>query len=65
MECSKCGDCCRELYLIERLKLALHTKTLAFKKSCKFLDKNNLCKIYPNRPKFCKDWKCDKFKIKS
>lgn len=55
MACDRCGDCCKRLYLYDRIMISLHTKTLMLKKICKFL-KDNECSIYKNRPKICKDW---------
>jgi len=58
MACYKCGECCKRLNYEDRIRVSLHTKTLMFNKLCKFLDKENLCKIYNNRPKMCKEWVC-------
>jgi Fe-S-cluster containining protein len=60
--CYKCGDCCKKLSLFERLKISWRGRTLMLSKNCKFLDKNNLCKIYNQRPNLCKNWQCEKFK---
>jgi Fe-S-cluster containining protein len=58
MSCYKCGLCCKNLYLSDRIKISLHTKTIMLKKKCEFLNKNKLCKIYKNRPKICKEFVC-------
>lgn len=48
--CERCGCCCKQ---VGRIKFAEH---LALKDgSCKYLDKkSNLCKIYVDRPIFCR-----------
>ena len=59
MPCYKCGECCKRLYWYDRIAISLKTKRLMLSKRCKFLDKDNLCKIYNlNRPKVCKEWVC-------
>ena len=58
MSCYKCGECCRKLDFYDKISISLHTKTLMFSKVCKFLNENNLCKIYLDRPKSCKEWGC-------
>gem|GEM_PF-2695216 len=58
MPCYKCGMCCRQLSWEDRINISLHTRTLMFKKICKFLGSNNLCKIYDKRAKVCKAWVC-------
>ncbi len=63
LKCYGCGKCCKDLSLLERIKLTLHTKNLVLNKICKFLDKtDNLCKIYKNSSKFCKEYLCDDLK---
>ena len=48
--CERCGCCCRkvgELKFVQNMALSDGT--------CKYLDKqSNLCKIYDNRPIFCR-----------
>ena len=48
--CERCGCCCRKIGEIQLVKyLALQDG------SCKYLDKeSNLCKIYSDRPIFCR-----------
>jgi Fe-S-cluster containining protein len=58
MGCYKCGECCKTLYFSDRIKVSLKTKTLMLNKVCKFLDKNNKCRIYKERPKVCREWVC-------
>lgn len=58
MSCKKCGLCCKNMYLYDKIMISLHTKSFMFSKDCKFLNKDNTCKIYNNRPKLCRDWKC-------
>jgi Fe-S-cluster containining protein len=58
MACYKCGLCCNNLYLQNKIKISLATRTLIINKRCKFLDKDNLCKIYNKRPKICREFKC-------
>lgn len=54
-KCDRCGYCCKNLYLWDRLLVSLHTKTIMLKKVCKFL-KNNKCLIHKDKPKVCKEW---------
>ncbi len=48
-KCKKCGECCKEKALLKDGIITLWT--------CKYLDENNLCKIYNQRnfmkPKWC------------
>ena len=58
MSCYKCGECCKRLYWSDRIAISWRTKTLMLRKYCKFLDKDNLCKVYSIRPKCCSEWQC-------
>ena len=46
--CSKCGTCCRNLKLSE-----LYADLDRGDGVCKFLQEDNLCSIYSNRPDKC------------
>jgi len=59
IECRKCGQCCRELTLPERVKVIWYTRKFQFGRECKLLDSDSLCSIYEMRPKFCKLWVCE------
>lgn len=60
-----CGVCCENLYFWDNLMISWHTKSFMFSQRCKFLTNINLCSIYKNRPKVCKDWICGVKKLKS
>lgn len=49
-ECSKCGACCRNIVVYAILPNFWDEKNL----KCKYLSKNNLCKIYSTRPSICR-----------
>ena len=72
-DCRKCGECCTDytIYgvldeeMFEFLKAHYAVKELydigfTIPHRCKMLDESNLCKIYENRPKKCKEWICKK-----
>lgn len=75
-QCSKCGQCCSN-YLpltekeIKQLRGIVKTRKLKPTKrlfetnnysTCPFLDSNNRCIIYEERPNICKQFTCDRFK---
>jgi len=63
--CQKCGgDCCKELYLRDRIQIGWATKTLILGWVCPFL-KNGLCSIYERRPNICKEWECGPLKCRA
>jgi len=67
MECIKCGECCRQLDLIDKILISYHTRTLKnlmFSRRCKFLTKKNMCSIHETKPKHCKDWRCGVYYLK-
>ena len=56
-KCVGCGKCCSHLFISERIKVSFKTRTIMFRKKCKFLQDGE-CIIYNNRPKFCREWEC-------
>ncbi|MBU0894595.1 MAG: YkgJ family cysteine cluster protein [Nanoarchaeota archaeon] len=62
IKCKHCGECCKRLNFTDKLIISLNTFSFMFSKKCKFLNQDNLCKIYNNRPKICRDWICGVFK---
>lgn len=75
---NKCGTCCKFLFFAylpdvldagtkELLKMRgaiLFKNCYALPSKCKYLDKDNLCTIYLDRPKVCKLFDCRKFVYK-
>ena len=73
--CKKCGSCCSNylpLSKSEKAKLKNIVKTRKLKPierpfdsypglTCPFLDNNNKCSIYEDRPLICKNYTCQKF----
>ena len=59
--CRHCGECCSNLSFVEQIMISLHTKRFMFHKVCDFLRCDNLCDIYNNRPKLCREFKCGVF----
>lgn len=74
-QCSKCGECCSNLLpltkqeikhlraIVKKRHLKPHIHILAnaiYDMTCPFLDSNNKCSIYEDRPYICKLFKCDK-----
>ena len=72
MECKRCGDCCQSGTL---LKQSTKAEKLLFRfiyklmgedinsKACphlEFVMGLAVCKIYENRPQFCRDYFCNK-----
>ncbi len=72
MECKRCGDCCQSSTLLNQCSKA---EVMLFKmiyklmgedinsKKCPYLDFKiglAICKIYKNRPGFCKKHYCNK-----
>ena len=58
-ESTKCGECCRNLYIRDRIILSFSLKKLIWKKCCPYLMKDNFCAIYNQRPKLCRDYYCE------
>ena len=56
MNCSRDGYCCRHLYLSDRIKISVSTRTLMLSERCNFLENHNVCSIYNSRPKVCRGW---------
>jgi len=74
MKCQRCGDCCQSGTLLKqcskeekkifKLLYAMLGEDIN-KKICPYLDFKMglaICKIYDERPQFCKDYFCDKCK---
>ena len=70
-ECRNCGECCSN-YLPLQEKEILIMKQLAKKENkhplrqdwydrCPFLNGNNRCDIYEDRPMICREYTCYKF----
>ena len=71
MVCKQCGKCCSN-YLPLTTEEVIGTKKLAKKENkrlldkdwynyCPFLNEQNKCDIYDNRPSICKLFTCEKF----
>ena len=71
MNCKQCGKCCSN-YLPLTTEEVIRIKKLAKKENKRLLDKNwynycpflneqNKCDIYDNRPLICKYYTCEKF----
>lgn len=74
-KCSKCGECCSNLLpltnaeirhlreIVKKRKLKPHYHILynaKYDMTCPFLNDQNKCSIYEDRPYICKIFKCDK-----
>lgn len=58
-KCNKCGDCCREETLEERIRVyeAFGVPHKLVNQNCKLFDPaTGLCMDYDNRPKDCRDF---------
>lgn len=61
-ECIKCGNCCKTLTpsfftFKEPFSINMFMKHIYDKiERCKYLDENNLCTIYNDRPDICKTY---------
>lgn len=70
-ECKCCGKCCSNILPLTEneiktmKKLAKKENKLLLDKDwymrCPFLNNDNLCDIYENRPTICKEYDCYKF----
>ena len=71
-ECKNCGECCSNFLPLRKQEIAT-MKRLAQKENrhplrqdwyarCPFLNNNNRCDIYENRPLICREYSCYKFK---
>ena len=56
--CLVCDVLCKNLSLIDRIKVSVHTKSIMFSKSCKFIGPDGLCMTHDNRPRMCGN-KCE------
>ena len=74
-KCSKCGQCCSNFIPltedeVKRLKKIVrkrklkphrnHVVNAMYDATCPFLNDENKCRIYEDRPMICKFFKCDK-----
>lgn len=48
-DCVACGECCRGIQVVPELKDLYDEE----KSACKYLDQNNHCEIYDDRPEVC------------
>ena len=71
-ECKCCGNCCSNFLPLRKEEIRT-MKKLAKKENkhplikdwygrCPFLNNNNKCDIYENRPLICREYTCYKFK---
>lgn len=70
-KCKKCGKCCSNYLPLKQeeiktmKKLAKKENKLVLDKNyylrCPFLNNNNTCDIYENRPMICRGYDCNKF----
>ena len=58
MKCIKCGECCKKLDLVDRVKISLAAKKLMHTATCAFLTVDNLCAIQNRKPRLCREWRC-------
>jgi len=70
MVCRKCGKCCRsglwtapgmtleERMMIDEFVADNGIEVIDVRHGCRYLGKTNLCRIYPVRPKVCRDSRC-------
>jgi len=47
--CERCGQCCRQVYLLQELQAYNRGDGI-----CKYLTKANMCSIYGKRPDICR-----------
>ena len=59
--CKRCGRCCRNLSMYERLLLSIYTRSFIWSRECTHLTEGNLCSVYGDRHYICRDWECGVF----
>jgi hypothetical protein len=55
--CRKCGSCCRELDIQDRIVISFQLKEIIISKVCPYTTKDG-CSIREREPKHCKQWLC-------
>lgn len=55
--CKSCGLCCKQLDLLDNIKLSMALRKVVLGKTCPARTKNG-CGVYAKRPKLCRDWRC-------
>jgi len=50
-ECQQCGDCCKDIILSKNKSLSIEVDG---KPVCKFLNEDNMCNNYKDRPYICR-----------